>query len=123
MDRYILRPATTIDVASLYPEGLRNSIRAWVLSDKITGVIYGIGGVILVNDQYTAFLKKSLEGRIPPITAWKAILKGLKNIKNMGITVTAIRDRNLKSSCKLLYRLGFEFSHMSKGQEIYICKP
>lgn len=110
-----LRPATKDDYEYFYNAPVEYTVRAYVLEDDGTRI--GIGGMVLVKGQYTVFLNK--KENISDIQAWRAIKLGLKLLKIDGIPVLAIRDKNIKSSTKLLKKLGFNYI-IGKEEEVYI---
>ena len=116
MTKINLRDATSDDIRRIYPEGLKFSVRAWVL--ECDERLLAIGGLILIKDNYTAFVR--LLDKVPPKTFWKASKDKIRELLNSVSVFEAICDQNIKNAERYLKKLGFHFSERKNNQNIYI---
>ena len=115
-NKYICRFATKEDVDEFYlPEDQKYSMKAWVLEKD--GKIYAIGGLWLVNNSWTAFVK--VRDSLPAKAFWKASMLVTAELKKLQLPIVAIKDEALESSERYLTKLGYEFFDIQNNKRIF----
>jgi hypothetical protein len=111
-----VRNAVSADIDKAYPDGLKFSVKAWVLEQD--NKMLAIGGLILKKGEYTAFVR--LFDKVPPKIFWRISKEKIKELLESVSVFEAIRDKNIESSERYLKKLGFHFSETNNNQDIYI---
>lgn len=86
----------------------------------LDGALAGIGGIRYENGYFLAFSDIKPDIVVPKATVLRCGLKVMKMIKDMGITVVAVKNKNLEKAGRFLTALGFEHTGTTEAnEEIY----
>jgi len=115
------RPATAEEVRMFYPDGLKQSIRAWVGVCQDT--IIGMGGYLMTPNGHTCLLYPRRDISISKRAIWEGIKKVFFDniLPSTQAQLNAIQDKTECNSEKLLYMLGFDKVYKTKeGEQVFI---
>lgn len=117
MANVVIRPATAADIAAVYGETPKRTMRA--LAAELDGKTFGVAGVYYYPDQVVAFSNCLPEYKHLTWAIAKGTLKVLAMFKKLNIPVLAIADKTIPGSDKFLMRCGFEFLRTTSQGDVY----
>lgn len=114
-----VRPTCAADFERLAGEMPSRRVRAWTAEQD--GVVLGIGGLMLVEGAYLAFVDLAVEAKRYPFTLHKTARQFLQSVDAEGVKrVVATTDPNSLQMQKWLLRLGFEACGMAGDRALFV---
>jgi hypothetical protein len=113
-----VRPATAADIAAVYGEPPKRSMRAYAA--LVDGEAIAVAGVYYYPDQVVAFSRINPAYEHLRTGLGRGALKVIQMLKNMNVPVLAVAEPGKETAPAFLERCGFEHMKTTKQGEVYV---